>query len=43
MTFLYAALTFAMNDPNCKKTTNFENGSDKKGAPFFNTVAYTVA
>ena len=28
MKFLYAALKFALNDLNCKKTKNFANGSD---------------
>ena len=32
--FLYAALTFAMHDLNCKKTKKFANGSEKKGAIF---------
>ena len=32
--FLYAALTFAMNDLNCKKTKKFANVSEKKGAIF---------
>ena len=29
-----------MNDLNFKKTKKFGNGSEKKGAPFFNTNAH---
>ena len=48
MTFLYAALTFAMDDliKIVRKRGNFANGSEKKGAPFLTwltTMSYVTS